>query len=79
MVSGDSGSGGGRFWLLGFASSMVFMRCRVGQPSLEAVWGIHPVVVPDGGGLVLSLSSTRYVFDHRYFESSVVNIAPVCL
>ncbi|CAM0874537.1 unnamed protein product [Alopecurus aequalis] len=58
LLSGDSGSGGGRFWLLGFASSMVFMRCRVGQPSLEAVWGIHPVVVPDGGGLVLSLSCT---------------------
>ncbi|KAM0864759.1 hypothetical protein ACQ4PT_043712 [Festuca glaucescens] len=58
LVSGDSGSGGGRFWLIGFASSMVFLRCRVGQPSLEAVWGIHPVVVPDGGGLVLSLSCT---------------------
>ncbi|XP_047088178.1 protein SMAX1-LIKE 3-like [Lolium rigidum] len=58
LVSGDSGSGGGRFWLIGFASSMVFMRCRVGQPSLETVWGIHPVVVPDGGGLVLSLSCT---------------------
>jgi hypothetical protein len=63
LVSGDSGSGGGRFWLIGFASSMVFMRCRVGQPSLEAVWGIHPVVVPDGGGLVLSLRCTRYVHD----------------
>jgi hypothetical protein len=68
LVSGDSGSGGGRFWLVGFASSMVFMRCRVGQPSLEAVWGIHPVVVPDGGGLVLSLSCTTYVIDHRRFE-----------
>uniref|UniRef100_A0ACD5X864 Uncharacterized protein n=1 Tax=Avena sativa TaxID=4498 RepID=A0ACD5X864_AVESA len=59
LVSGDSGSGGGRFWLLGFASSTVFMRCRVGQPSLEAVWGIHPVVVPDGGGRGLSLSCSE--------------------
>ncbi|XP_048570162.1 protein SMAX1-LIKE 3-like [Triticum urartu] len=58
LVSGDSGSGGGRFWLLGFASRTVFMKCRVGQPSLEAVWGIHPLVVPDGGSLALSLSCT---------------------
>uniref|UniRef100_A0ACD6A3U8 Uncharacterized protein n=1 Tax=Avena sativa TaxID=4498 RepID=A0ACD6A3U8_AVESA len=65
LVSGDSGSGGGRFWLLGFASSTVFMRCSVGQPSLEAVWGIQPVVVPDGGDLVLSLSEAQAIQEAR--------------
>ncbi|GJN06953.1 hypothetical protein PR202_ga24736 [Eleusine coracana subsp. coracana] len=48
-----------RFWMLGFGNNQAYMRCRAGQPSLEAVWELHPVVVPDGGGRVaLSLSSS---------------------
>ncbi|KQJ89372.1 protein SMAX1-LIKE 3 [Brachypodium distachyon] len=49
-VSGLVRHGGGRFWMLGFASEAVFSRCRAGRPSLADVWGIHPVVFPGDGG-----------------------------
>ncbi|KAK3118438.1 hypothetical protein QOZ80_9BG0699030 [Eleusine coracana subsp. coracana] len=47
-----------RFWMLGFGNNQAYMRCRAGQPSLAAVWELHPVVVPDGSGVALSLSSS---------------------
>uniref|UniRef100_A0A0E0MCN3 Clp R domain-containing protein n=1 Tax=Oryza punctata TaxID=4537 RepID=A0A0E0MCN3_ORYPU len=57
LVSG--GGGGERFWVLGFGSYQVYMKCRAGgQPPLEAVWELHPVVVPDGG-LALSLTCSE--------------------
>nr|CAB3490958.1 unnamed protein product [Digitaria exilis] len=60
-AAGDGGGGGGRgldrFWLLGSGNKKDYIKCRAGQPSLEDVWALHPVVVPDGsGGLALSLS-----------------------
>uniref|UniRef100_A0A0D9XP86 Clp R domain-containing protein n=1 Tax=Leersia perrieri TaxID=77586 RepID=A0A0D9XP86_9ORYZ len=61
LVSSSS-SGGERFWVLGFGSYPAYMKCRVGDPPLEAVWELHPVVVPDGGGgggLALSLSCSE--------------------
>lgn len=58
LVSGGGG-GGERFWVLGFGSYQVYMKCRAaGQPPLEAVWELHPVVVPDGG-LALSLTCSE--------------------
>ncbi|XP_062198364.1 protein SMAX1-LIKE 3-like [Phragmites australis] len=55
-----SAGGGGRsldrFWLLGFGNNQAYMKCRAGQPSLEAVWELHPVVVPADSDLALSLS-----------------------
>ncbi|KAK8447258.1 hypothetical protein SEVIR_8G037000v4 [Setaria viridis] len=54
-AGGGSGRGLDRFWLLGSGNSHAYMKCRAGQPSLEAVWELHPVVVPDGS-LALSLS-----------------------
>ncbi|KAF0895469.1 hypothetical protein E2562_012473 [Oryza meyeriana var. granulata] len=57
LVSGG-GRGVERFWVLGFGSYPVYMKCRAGQPPLEAVWELHPVVVPDGG-LALSLSCSE--------------------
>jgi hypothetical protein len=64
LVSAAAGGGGGgrgldRFWLLGFGNNQAYMKSRAGQPSLEAVWELHPVVVPDGG-LSLSLTCNRY-------------------
>ncbi|CAN6374153.1 unnamed protein product [Urochloa humidicola] len=61
LVAGAAAGGGGRglerFWLLGSGNKRDYMKCRAGEPSLEAVWELHPVVVPDGGGgLALSLS-----------------------
>ncbi|CAM0148813.1 unnamed protein product [Urochloa decumbens] len=54
---GGSGRGFDRFWLLGSGNKQDYMKCRAGEPSLEAVWELHPVVVPDGGGgLALSLN-----------------------
>ncbi|KAI7990656.1 Protein SMAX1-LIKE 3 [Camellia lanceoleosa] len=43
----------GRFWLMGFATFQTYMRCRTGCPSLETVWGLHALTIPDGS---LSLS-----------------------
>ncbi|XP_066357092.1 protein SMAX1-LIKE 3-like [Miscanthus floridulus] len=58
------GGGGGRdkgmFWLLGFGASASYTSRRSGQPSLETVLGLHPVVVPDGG-LALSLGGDSEV------------------
>ncbi|CAO2153227.1 unnamed protein product [Urochloa humidicola] len=61
LVSAAGGGGGGRgidrFWLLGSGNKQDYMKCRAGEPSLEAVWELHPVVVPEyGGGISLSLS-----------------------
>ncbi|CAN6357696.1 unnamed protein product [Urochloa humidicola] len=47
------GGGHDMFWLLGFGSFASYASCRSGQPSLETVLDLHPVVVPDGGSLAL--------------------------
>ncbi|XP_010262964.1 PREDICTED: protein SMAX1-LIKE 3-like [Nelumbo nucifera] len=46
----------GRLWLMGIATFQTYMRCRIGNPSLETIWGLHPLTIPVGG-LGLSLSS----------------------
>uniref|UniRef100_J3N666 ATPase AAA-type core domain-containing protein n=1 Tax=Oryza brachyantha TaxID=4533 RepID=J3N666_ORYBR len=59
LVSGGGAARGvDRFWVLGFGSYPVYMKCRAGQPPLESVWELHPVVVPDGG-LALSLGCSE--------------------
>ncbi|XP_058088285.1 protein SMAX1-LIKE 3 isoform X2 [Magnolia sinica] len=45
----------GRLWLMGIATYQTYMRCRVGNPSLEATWGLHPIAIP-AGSLALSLN-----------------------
>ncbi|RWR97087.1 protein SMAX1-LIKE 3-like protein [Cinnamomum micranthum f. kanehirae] len=48
----------GRLWLLGIGTYQTYMRCRVGHPSLETVWGLHPLTIPAGSlGLSLTLDS----------------------
>jgi hypothetical protein len=59
LARGGGGRDKGMFWLLGFGASASYTSCRSGQPSLETVLGLHPVVVPDGG-LALSLGGDRY-------------------
>jgi ATP-dependent Clp protease ATP-binding subunit ClpA len=48
LLRGAGGRGHGKFWLLGFAAYASYTSCRSGQPSLEAVLELHPVLVPDG-------------------------------
>ncbi|XVE61410.1 hypothetical protein DITRI_Ditri06bG0037500 [Diplodiscus trichospermus] len=47
---GDSG----RSRLMGIATFQTYMRCKSGHPSLETVWGLHPLTIP-AGSLRLSL------------------------
>ncbi|KAL2323022.1 hypothetical protein Fmac_027401 [Flemingia macrophylla] len=53
MVSGVE-ENGGRFWVMGVATFQAYMRCKNGQPSLETLWGLHPITIP-AGSLRLSL------------------------
>lgn len=48
----------GRFWLMGIATFQTYMRCNSGHPSLETIWGIHPLTVP-AGSLRLTLVTDR--------------------
>lgn len=48
----------GRVWLLGIATSQIYMRCKTGHPSLETMWEFHPLTIP-GGSLSLSLNLER--------------------
>ncbi|XP_052198478.1 protein SMAX1-LIKE 3 isoform X2 [Diospyros lotus] len=53
LVSGIEESG--RFWLLGIATFQTYRRCKTGHPSLETIWGLHPLTIPEGS-LSLSLN-----------------------
>ncbi|KAL6141708.1 hypothetical protein ACLB2K_059996 [Fragaria x ananassa] len=47
LVCGIHGeTNGGRVWLVGIATFQTYMRCKSGHPSLETVWGIHPLTIP---------------------------------
>ncbi|XP_072998592.1 protein SMAX1-LIKE 3-like [Typha latifolia] len=52
-TEGDNGQG--NIWLMGIATYKTFMRCKVGQPSLETLWGLQPIILP-AASLELSLS-----------------------
>ncbi|XP_039141489.1 protein SMAX1-LIKE 4-like [Dioscorea cayenensis subsp. rotundata] len=45
-----------KVWLMGVASYQTHIKCQKRQPSLEAQWGLHAVVVPSAG-LGLSLQA----------------------
>ncbi|KAE8680547.1 putative syntaxin-24-like [Hibiscus syriacus] len=38
----------GRFKLMGSATFQTYMRCKNGHPSLQTVWGLHPLTIPAG-------------------------------
>lgn len=56
MVSGVGDSG--RFWLMCIATFQGYMKCKNGQPSLETLWGLHPITIP-AGSLSFSLITDR--------------------
>ncbi|KAG9455038.1 hypothetical protein H6P81_007942 [Aristolochia fimbriata] len=48
-------SGASRLWLMGIATYQTYMRCRIGHPSLETIWALHPLTIPvDSLGLSLN-------------------------
>ncbi|XP_052174597.1 protein SMAX1-LIKE 3-like [Diospyros lotus] len=49
-----------RFWLMGIATFQTYLRCKNGHPSLETLWGLHPLIIPEGS-LGLSLISGSHV------------------
>ncbi|MED6106585.1 hypothetical protein PIB30_005869 [Stylosanthes scabra] len=53
MVSSNNNNNG-RFWLMGIATFQAYMRCKNGHPSMETLWGLHPITIP-AGSLSLSL------------------------
>ncbi|KAK9734316.1 hypothetical protein RND81_04G131200 [Saponaria officinalis] len=54
MSNGESG----KLWLLGIATFQTYMKCKSGQPSLELLWGLHPITIPTHSlGLSLILES----------------------
>ncbi|XP_068660136.1 protein SMAX1-LIKE 3 [Aristolochia californica] len=58
LVCGAAESG--RLWLMGIATYQTYMRCRIGHPSLETVWGLHPFTIPvDSLGLSLNSDSDQ--------------------
>ncbi|EXB39597.1 hypothetical protein L484_012605 [Morus notabilis] len=53
LVSGSVGETSGRVWLMGISTFQTYMKCKAGNPSLEALWELHPLTIPVGS---LSLS-----------------------
>lgn len=57
LISGVADNGR-RLWLMGTATFQTYLRCKVGHPSLEAIWELHPLTIPVGS-LSLSLKFDR--------------------
>lgn len=58
LVSGVGDNNMGRFWLMGISTFQTYMKCKAGNPSLEAIWELHPLTIPVGS-LSLSLKFER--------------------
>lgn len=69
---------GGRFWLMGIGSFQTYMKCKNGHPSLESVWGLHPLTVPVGG-LGLSLITDSYLQDKERGSKKASNRSSLVL
>ncbi|XP_009372577.2 LOW QUALITY PROTEIN: protein SMAX1-LIKE 3 [Pyrus x bretschneideri] len=57
----------GRLWIVGMATFQTYMRCKSGHPSLETVWGIHPLTIPSGS---LRLSLVTDSHDLQSYQST---------
>ncbi|XP_028784834.1 protein SMAX1-LIKE 3-like [Neltuma alba] len=54
LVGGIGENNIARLRVMGIATFQTYMRCKNGHPSLEALWGLHPLTIP-AGSLHLSL------------------------
>lgn len=52
------GENNGRFWLMGIATYQTYIKCKSRHPSLDTVWGLHPLTIP-ADRLRLSLITDR--------------------
>ncbi|KAF2289653.1 hypothetical protein GH714_037723 [Hevea brasiliensis] len=59
LVFGIGDQNNGKFWLMGIATFQTYMKCKSGHPSLESIWGLHPITIP-AGSLRLSLITDSY-------------------
>lgn len=41
------GENSGKFRIMGIATFQTYMRCKSGNPSLENVWGLHPLTISE--------------------------------
>ncbi|CAA2970623.1 SMAX1-LIKE 3-like [Olea europaea subsp. europaea] len=56
LVSGDGENK--KLWIMGTASFQAYNKCKIGSPSLETLWNLHPLAIPDGNlALTLNLQS----------------------
>ncbi|CAI9759828.1 unnamed protein product [Fraxinus pennsylvanica] len=56
LVSGDGENK--KLWIMGTASFQTYNKCKIGSPSLETLWNLHPLPIPDGNlALTLNLQS----------------------
>ncbi|TVU50960.1 hypothetical protein EJB05_02359, partial [Eragrostis curvula] len=65
-----------RFWVLAFGDHASYAVCKAGQPSLESVLEMHPVVVPQGGGLVALSLGGGDVSELTFCGADTVAAAP---
>ncbi|KAL9225023.1 hypothetical protein vseg_000995 [Gypsophila vaccaria] len=49
----------GRLWLMGIATFSTYLKCKIGNPSLETLLDLHPLTIPDDSlDLSLKLDSS---------------------
>ncbi|XP_006346003.1 uncharacterized protein [Solanum tuberosum] len=59
----------GRLWLMGIASFPTYTKCKTGCPSLQTLWDLHPLTLPDVSlDLNLNLESSVHKHDHNFID-----------
>lgn len=70
LVSSTSGENL-KLWLMGIATSQMYMKCKGGNPSLDTLWKLHPLTIHVGNlGLSLNLDHGDLPTQHSQFKAS---------
>uniref|UniRef100_A0A0A0K9E3 Clp R domain-containing protein n=1 Tax=Cucumis sativus TaxID=3659 RepID=A0A0A0K9E3_CUCSA len=75
LVNNNNSENYGKFWVLGIATFQMYMKCKVGHPSLDSLWSLHPLTVPVGS---LSLS-LNFESKEGNFPTTSAMAFPLCL